>query len=250
MPPLIDEVFEDERFASLYDYFNPWDRSDEFYLELARERGGAVLDLGCGTGMLACRIAQHGCAVTGVDPAEAMLNVARSRSGSERVTWLKARGQDLRSVTRYDLIYMAGHAFQALLSDADAIALLQSVRHHLKTGGRFAFASRNPARRAWLDWTPDKRKLAETDEHGRIEEFFETDGDPIDGIVNIVHHYRFLDVQKHITGRSRIRFVDGRHLAGLLSAARLAPGAWYGDWDRAPLMPASPEFVIVAARGD
>ena len=90
-----DEVFEDSLFASLYDHFNGWDVCDDFYLGLARplKSGGRVLDLGCGTGLLACRIAEEGFAVTGVDPAEGMLGVARSRPGAERVSWIKNVGQ-------------------------------------------------------------------------------------------------------------------------------------------------------------
>ncbi len=126
-----DEVFEDPRFASLYDYFNAWDVCDDFYLDLARETGGPVLDLGCGTGLLACRIAQEGLSVTGVDPAEGMLRVARSRPGAERVSWVKAEGQTLSLPERFNLIYMTGHAFQALLTDDDTIAVLRAVRDHL-----------------------------------------------------------------------------------------------------------------------
>ena len=89
-----------------------------------------MLDLGCGTGMLACRIAQEGLSVIGADPAEGMLRVARSRQGTERVSWIKADGQTLRLPLRFDLIYMTGHAFQALLTDDDAIAVLRTVRDH------------------------------------------------------------------------------------------------------------------------
>ena len=123
-----DEVFEDALFASLYDHFNGWDVCDEFYLGLARtlKSGARVLDLGCGTGLLACRIAEGGFAVTGVDPAEGMLGVARSRPGAERVSWIKGVGQAMRLPQRFDLIYMTGHAFQALLTDEDALALLQN----------------------------------------------------------------------------------------------------------------------------
>ena len=235
MQPSVDEVFEQELLDSLYDYFNPWHRSDEFYFRLAVERGSDILDLGCGTGMLACRIAQEGLSVTGADPAEGMLKVARQRQGSEKVSWVKSAGQNLRLPGRFDLIYMTGHAFQALLTDVDAIAVLQSVRKHLKDGGRFVFESRNPARRAWLSWTPDKRKLVATDKHGRIEEFFEIEREPENGIVSIMHHYQFLDSNRLITGRSHLRFVDQQHLLRLLTAAHLAPVAWYGDWDRVPL---------------
>ena len=79
MPRQTDEVFEEEFFALLYNHFNTWDVCDDFYLELAREIRGHILDLGCGTGMLACRIAQEGVSVTGADPAEGILRVARSR---------------------------------------------------------------------------------------------------------------------------------------------------------------------------
>ena len=208
------------------------------------------VDLGCGTGMLACRIAQEGLSVIGADPAEGMLRVARSRQGTERVSWIKADGQTLRLPLRFDLIYMTGHPFQVLLTDDDAIAVLRTVRDHLTKDGRFAFESRNPARRAWLSRTPDKRKLATTDGHGRIEEFFDTVADAQTGIVNIVHHYRFLDTDKLTEGRSRIRFVDQDHLMRLLAAANLTPITWYGDWDRSPITPTSRELIVVSRRAD
>src|SRR5208337_2030415 len=59
-----EDVFEEEFFASLYDCVNPWSVSDNFYLDRALDAGGPVLDLGCGTGMLACGIAAEGLAVT------------------------------------------------------------------------------------------------------------------------------------------------------------------------------------------
>ena len=135
MPRQVDEVFENPFFASLYDHFNAWDVCDDFYLKLALEIGGSVLDLGCGTGLLACRIAQDGLTVAGADPADGMLRVARSRPGAERVAWIKAAGQTLRLPQRFDLIYMTGHAFQALLTDDDAVAVLRNVRDHLTPGG-------------------------------------------------------------------------------------------------------------------
>jgi SAM-dependent methyltransferase len=177
-----------------------------------------------------------------------MLRVARSRAGAERVAWIKADGQTLRLPQRFDLIYMTGHAFQALLTDDDAIAVLRNARDHLTPGGRFAFESRNPARKAWLSWTPDNRRVVKTADHGRVEEFFDTVADPRTGIVDITHHYRLLDADKTIVGRSRIRFVDLVHLARLLTAANLAPVVWYGDWDRAPLSATSREFIAVTRR--
>jgi len=245
-----DEVFEDSLFASLYDHFNGWDVCDDFYLGLARtlKSGRRILDLGCGTGLLACRIAEEGFAVSGVDPAEGMLGVARSRPGAERVSWIKGVGQTVRLPERFDLVYMTGHAFQALLTDDDAIAVLRTAHDHLAVDGLLAFETRNPARKAWLSWTPDKRRSVVTADHGEVEEFFDTKADPDSGIVDLAAHYRFADTGKTIIGRSRIRFVELDHLKRLLAEASLAPVAWYGDWDRSPLTETSREIIVVARR--
>ena len=110
------EVFEEEFFASLYDCLNPWSASDDFYVDRAVEAGDPVLDLGCGTGMLASGIASKGLSVTAADPAEAMLRVARSRPGGAKVHWIQSDGQGLRLPHRFRFIYMTGHAFQQLLT--------------------------------------------------------------------------------------------------------------------------------------
>ena len=243
-----DEVFEDSLFASLYDHFNGWDVCDDFYFDLTRtlKSGAHVLDLGCGTGLLACRIAEEGFAVTGVDPAQGMLDVARTRAGGERVAWIKSAGQTMQLSQRFDLIYMTGHAFQALLTDDDAVAVLRTARDHLADDGLLAFETRNPARKAWLSWTPDRRRSADTADHGEVQEFFEARADPSTGVVDIAAHYRFSGTGETIVGRSRIRFIGLDHLERLLAAARLTPVAWYGDWDRSPLTETSREFIVVA----
>jgi hypothetical protein len=77
--------------------------------------------------------------------------------------------------------------------------------------------------------------VVRTNDHGRIEEFVDTVADPLTGVVDIAHHYRFLDPGKSIVGRSRIRFIDQDHLMRLLAVANLIPITWYGDWDRTNL---------------
>jgi ubiquinone/menaquinone biosynthesis C-methylase UbiE len=129
------DVFEEDFFASLYDCLNPWSVSDDFYVKQAVRLGGPVLDLGCGTGMLACSLAAKNLEVTGVDPAEAMLRIARSRVDGDKVTWIQSDGQSLRLPQRFNFIYMTGHAFQQLLNDDDAVAVLRTAAHHLKAEG-------------------------------------------------------------------------------------------------------------------
>ena len=250
MPRPVDEIFEDDFLASLYDHFNPWSASDDFYLQRALEFGGPVLDLGCGTGMLAARIASVGIEVTGVDPAVGMLKVARSRPGTERVTWVHSDGQSLDLPKRFRLIYMTGHAFQALLNDEDAVAVLSAAGRHLAPDGRFIFESRNPVAREWQEWQPGNSWKVEIAPHGRVEESNETAFDDRRGIARITHRYRFLDRGTERVSHSRIRFIDHDHIGRLIDEAGLRPIAWYGDWDRRPLSLASKEIVAVTGRAD
>ena len=165
-------VFRDARIAGLYDLFNPRMACDDFYLDRTTRRGGAVLDVGCGTGMLACRIAAAGIVVVGVDPAEGMLSVARSRSGAECVGWIHSKAEDPDVDRRFRTIYMTGHAFQALIDDETAVASLSAMAAHLEPDGMVLFETRNPLRRAWERWKPDRARARMT--HASLGPIIET----------------------------------------------------------------------------
>ena len=140
-----EDVYEDPRLAELYDHFNPWGEQDDFYLGWAQRLGGPVLDLGCGTGRLAVRIAEEGLRVVGVEPGAGMIGVARSSAGGERVEWVQMTGQELDLGRRFRLVYMTGHVFQAVPTDEEATALLANVARHLESEGRFIFDDSQPA---------------------------------------------------------------------------------------------------------
>ena len=54
---------------------------------------GSVLDVGCGDGQISRALARSGCTVTGIDPTERNLEVARERAGGP--TYIKAGATDL-----------------------------------------------------------------------------------------------------------------------------------------------------------
>jgi SAM-dependent methyltransferase len=244
-----DSVYAEADFAYLYDHFNRWGPSDEFYLALARKAHAPVLDLGCGTGMAAVRLAAEGIAMTGADPAPGMLGVARARPGAERVEWIQAAGQELDLGRRFGLAYMTGHAFQALLTDEDAVAVLRAVVRHLAPGGRFAFETRNPEVREWLGWTPEQtREVVVTEAHGRVEETIAVAHDPATDIVDIEHRYRFLDRGIERRAWARIRFIGRAHVERLLAEAGLRTAACYGDWDLSPWETGSPEIIMICEK--
>jgi hypothetical protein len=146
--------------------------------------------------------------------------------------------------TRFDLIVLTGHVFQLLLDDRAVRAALGTLRRHLAPHGRLAFETRNPEVREWQYWSP-----AETRQ--RIE----TPGGPA------VVHYDISSVTgplvsyetciqfpggENVTVPDTLRFMDQAELAGFLTEARLTDITWYGDWDRSPVSPASPEIIAVA----
>jgi SAM-dependent methyltransferase len=245
----VGDIFADEAFARLYDAFNPWGPGDDFYLALARDSGGPVLDLGCGTGMLATRIAEEISPVTGLDPAKGMLQVARSRPGAERVEWIESDARHLDLGRRFNLIYMTGHAFQVFLTDDDALAMLMGAAHHLVSGGRIAFDTRNPAAEAWRSWIwSESAETVDITGIGRVEESVDAIFDAAAGIAGITHRHRFLDRGTEQIGRSRIRFIDQDRVARLIGEAGLRIEHCYGWWDRTPYTPQSEEIIVVAKR--
>ncbi len=98
------ESYADPRLAALYDALNPADASTAFYLSLPAAPPARILDVGCGTGLLACEFATRGYDVTGADPAAAMLATARGRPGGDQVRWIQADAASLATGTSFDLI--------------------------------------------------------------------------------------------------------------------------------------------------
>ncbi len=52
-------------------------------------RGKRVLDVGCGTGRHAIRLAAQGAQVTAIDFSSGMMGIARGKPGAERVAWIE-----------------------------------------------------------------------------------------------------------------------------------------------------------------
>lgn len=179
---LTDAVFDDPRLAAIYDALDP-DRSDlDAYLGIVEEFGARrVLDLGCGTGVFALLLADRGIDVIGVDPARAMLDVARAKPGAERVTWILGDASSIPEQTVVDMVTMTANVAQVFLADADWLATLAAIHAALRRGGRLVFESRDPARRAWEEWTEERtRSTTDIPGVGRVSEWVqitEVDGE-------------------------------------------------------------------------
>jgi SAM-dependent methyltransferase len=150
-----DAIFDDPRLARVYDPLDP-DRSDlKAYVDIVNEFGAtSVLDLGCGTGTFACMLARRGIEVTAIDPARASVDVARAKSDATAVHWLVGDATTLPPLS-VDAAFMTANVAQVFLTDDDWAATLRRIRAALRPGGMLVFETRDPARRAWEQWTPE-----------------------------------------------------------------------------------------------
>ena len=144
---MADAIFEDPRLARLYDPLDADRRDLDAYVALVAELGArSVLDVGCGTGTLACRLAHQGIAVVGVDPAAASLDVARAKPGARLVRWIQGDATVLPALA-VDLALMTGNVAQVFVTDGSWEATLHGVAGALRRGGWLVFETRVPERR-------------------------------------------------------------------------------------------------------
>lgn len=152
---MADELFENPRLAELYDPLDP-DRSDlDAYESMVDEFGASsVLDIGCGTGTFACRLAAKSVEVIGLEPASASLNVAKTKQWSDRVRWIHGTAIDLPAI-KVDLVTMTANVAQVFLTDEEWKETLLAIRNVLRPEGKLVFETRKPEAKAWLKWNKE-----------------------------------------------------------------------------------------------
>ena len=240
--PAEDDLYQDPDLARFYDLENEWGPDLDYCVRLAEE-ARSVLDLGCGTGRLAASLAESR-TVVGVDPASAMLDIARTRPGGGRVDWVEADARRVRLGRRFDLVLLTGHAFQVFLTKADQQAVLSTIAGHLAPGGRFIFDTRNPAVQAWRNWTPKQsRRRFEHPGLGPVEAWNEAVHDASTGIVTYQTHYEIVASNHRFSAASKIRFTTRGKIAAMLDHAGLEVDEWLGDWKGGAYEPNSREII-------
>lgn len=217
-----DALFAHPRLAPLYDAFDD-DRSDlDVYEALVSELGArTVLDLGCGTGALAVRLAASGRAVVGVDPAAASLEVARTKPRAGDVAWLLGDATTLPAslAGTVDLAVMTGNVAQVFVTDEAWQAALVGVRRALRPGGHLVLETRVPGRRAWESWTTSTPVVRDVAGVGPVALTTEVVDVELPR-VTFEHRYRFPDGEVLVSA-STLRFRERGEVEASLRAAGL-----------------------------
>ena len=236
---MADLHYEHPDLAAIYDLDSGWSADRDFYLALASGGPKRILDLGCGTGLLSDAYACLGHDVTGVDPAKAMLDVARTRPYGPVVNWVESSAQTFRTDRKFDLIIMTGHVFQVLLEDADFLAVFTTMREHLTEGGIIAFETRNPTADWQARWEGDT-ELRSGDQ--TIRQFRIVWRQDDKKRTSFETRYEF--PHNTFTSFSELLFLSRAEIEDRLRQAGLTANSVYGTWDKQPFNEDSSDEMI------
>jgi SAM-dependent methyltransferase len=243
----LDEHYVDPRLVAMYDLENTGRDDVDFYVALAAElEAKRILDLGCGTGVLARELAIPGREVTGVDPAAAMLAFARTQPGAERVQWVDGDASALGK-PEADLLLMTGNVAQVFLDDAEWRSTLAAIHAALRPGGYLAFESRNPVDRAWERWTREATYGRLDTPDGSVESWIEVLSVG-DGLVSMEGHNVFVATGEVMVVNSVLRFRSFEEITKALEDSGFTVEHVFGDWSKGPFMSTSRMMIFVARR--
>lgn len=224
----------DDRFAEHYAQWSGGMTEDvPFYIQLAEESGGPLVELAVGDGRVAIPVAlATGKPVIGIDTSAPMLAQAGT-AALEAGVELDLRLGDMREL-RLDepagLIYCPYRALLHLPTWADRRLTFERVAAALLPGGKFAFNV----------FAFDHRVATELD--GRHFD------QPVPHSISYDVADNRVDMTLDGGGTSSMWWATKNELLGLLDVSGLEVMAIYGDFERGPLTGSSGEYIFVSMR--
>jgi SAM-dependent methyltransferase len=214
-----------------------------YYVRVAEETKGSILELACGTGRLTIPMAEAGKRVTGVDVAPGM--IAQANTKRERLdTGIKGRlafivgdMRTLRLGERYEAVVLAFNTLMHMIDDRDLEATLETAREHLTETGLFHLDLHTPYPTLMADRDPagrfDPQQMVDPRTSQRYIVTENNRYDPRTQINHMRFFYRAVDVRGRPTGTERsvelkLRVIFPRELDRWL---HLAGFETVGDWD-------------------
>lgn len=208
-----------------------------FYVGLARDADGPLVELAVGTGRVAIPVARAtGRRVLGIDSSRAMLAQARKNAVEQGVE-LDLREGDMRDLQIEEpaaLIYCPGRSLLHLPTWADRRRCFERVRASLRPNGRFA----------WNAFAFDHRIASAIDgQHADA-----APGLPVPHTIHYSVSDNRVDMTLDAGGTGSLWWATKNEWLGLLDVAGLRLEALYGGFAGEPLHDDSREYVFVARR--
>jgi SAM-dependent methyltransferase len=224
----------DEGFADRYEEWSAEMTADiAFYVGLARQAAGPLVELAIGNGRVAIPLAQAtGQPVIGIDSSPAMLSQARARAAAAGVR-LDLREGDMRDLALGEpagLIYCPFRALLHLPTWADRRRTFERVAASLRPDGRFA----------WNAFAFDHQIAARLDGQHQQQ--------PVPHTNRYAVGDNRIDIVLDGGATSSLWWATKNEWLGLLDVAGLAVEALYGGFTGEPFDDGSREYVFIARR--
>lgn len=255
-------AYDREHVAQFYDHvYGPKERKDvDFYVDLAKETTGSVLELGCGTGRVLLPTARAGFDVTGIDLSEDMLEVLQTKLVDEpedvqqRVRIVRADIRDFALGARFELVTVPFRPFQHLISIDDQLACLSCAHRHLEPGGRLALDVFDPNLGFLMNLNteeiedsspsrmPDGRTVARkhrtpaVDLHSQLMD------------MELIYEITDAEKEERIVHAFKFRYFFRYEMEHLLARAGFELEALYSDFERSQYGSNRPEQLVFVAR--
>ena len=228
-----------DAWAERYEDFSPPEPAADaaFYVGLAREADGPLVELAVGTGRVAIPVAQAtGRRVIGIDSSAGMLAGARAHAAAAGVE-LDLREGDMRELELEEpaaLIYCPARSLLHLPTWADRRRCFERVAASLRPGGRFA----------WNAFAFDHHLAAAADG----KHFDPGPGLPVPHTLRYSVGDNRVDMILDDGGTGSLWWATRNEWLGLVDVAGLQLEALYGGFAGEPLADDSREYVFVARR--
>jgi SAM-dependent methyltransferase len=232
------------------------------FVEAATQAGGAVLELGCGTGRILIPTARAGVEIVGIDLSQHMLDECRQRLLREsekvqrRVRLEHADMRGFRLPQTFRLVTVPFRAFQHLETVEDQLSCLASIRKHLDQDGRLILDLFNPLLEALVRdnlgeeleekpgfTTPDGRQVVrmhKTVTRDRFTQVFQAE---------LIYYVTHPDGRKErLVQAFPMRYLHRFEAEHLLVRGGFAIENLYADFDKNPFGSKYPGDLIFVAR--
>jgi SAM-dependent methyltransferase len=227
----------------------------DFYVALAREAAGGVLDIACGTGRILLPCLQAGVDIEGLDLFEPMLKTLRAKAAALGLSPRLHRSDmsDFALPRRYGLVMIPFNAFIHNMTQDSQIRCLERCREHLLPGGMLAFDTFFPS--LAIIGAPQNTRVLEAElphpETGLPMRMYDTRS--FDRVAQVQHSLNELELlaadgSVQFVYRSQVssRYLYKHEMELLLRVAGFARWEIYGDFDRRPLTREDDAMIVAA----